>query len=418
MTEHTDEFKNLLIRTPNKILSNGIIFISVFISLILILAYIVKYPDVIEGRVTLTTRVPPLQVVAKSTGNIIMFVDDRDSVEKNQVLAVIENEANEQDIFDLYDFVKNNSFDEISSTKISEGQYGSVQNVLQETVSILTEIKRFEKDLFNQEKVVRLKGEVVILSSSLNDLQTQKQLYSEELEIIERKFKLNKILFDSSVISKFDLDAHHLELLRSKQKVINLNNTIDNTKRLIYSQKDRIIDFKKNNEDWIYEKKKQYSNQLALLENVLDTWMETYVLRSPYKGVISFSQIWTSGQFVSINESVFRIIPNNNELIGKAFVSTVNAANLNSTNDTKIELDDYPMEEYGLVNGKIESISLLPNDGFYILQLQVPNDLSTNNFPEGLKFKNEMSGRVFIVTKKKRLITRFYEKLGIFNKFQ
>lgn len=100
--ETRGDIQEVLGNIPSWLLNWGITIVSVFILFILIGANIIKYPDVISVPMTLTGRIPSLEVVAKTNGKLeYIYVSDKQHVQSGDILAIIENDANTNDVIYL-----------------------------------------------------------------------------------------------------------------------------------------------------------------------------------------------------------------------------------------------------------------------------------------------------------------------------
>ena len=73
-----------------------------------------------------------------------------------------------------------------------------------------------------------------------------------------------------------------------------------------------------------------------------------------------------------------------------------------------IKIENYPDNEYGVLNGLVEKISLIPNtDGFYLIDVELSQTLITS-YNKKIDFKQEMRGTAEIITEDLRLIERFF----------
>jgi HlyD family secretion protein len=63
--------------------------------------------------------------------------------------------------------------------------------------------------------------------------------------------------------------------------------------------------------------------------------------------------------------------------------------------------------EYGFIRATVKSISLMPNNENYVVEVDMPQDLKTN-YDVTLKFSQEMKGSAEIITEDLRLIQRFF----------
>ena len=76
---------------------------------------------------------------------------------------------------------------------------------------------------------------------------------------------------------------------------------------------------------------------------------------------------------------------------------------------------NYPDREFGVLKGKVKSISLTPDqDGNLLLDISLPKGLTTS-YKKEIQFQQEMSGNADIITEDLRLIERLlYQFRSIF----
>ena len=66
--------------------------------------------------------------------------------------------------------------------------------------------------------------------------------------------------------------------------------------------------------------------------------------------------------------------------------------------------------EYGLVRGKVTNVSLVPEDNFYMVEIDFPNGLVTN-YGNDLTMQNQLVGKAEIITEDLKLIQRVFNPL-------
>jgi HlyD family secretion protein len=138
-------------------------------------------------------------------------------------------------------------------------------------------------------------------------------------------------------------------------------------------------------------------------------WEQTFVLKAPKDGVVSFSRFWSEDQNVTEGDVVLSVVPENpGNLIGKMDLSIRRSGKVETGHAVHIKVDNYPYMEYGLVEGTIQSISLVPTDQYYAVEIALPEELQTN-YGRSLEFDQEMSGMAEIITEERRLITRIID---------
>ena len=121
---------------------------------------------------------------------------------------------------------------------------------------------------------------------------------------------------------------------------------------------------------------------------------------------------WNKNQTVKNGDLIFTVIPTKgNSFIGKIKAPAQNSGKIKTNQKVQIKLLNYPSDEFGELNGKIKSISLIPNEeGFYLIDVDLPQDLKTT-YGKNISFRQEMKGTAAIVTKDLRLIERFFHQL-------
>ena len=72
-----------------------------------------------------------------------------------------------------------------------------------------------------------------------------------------------------------------------------------------------------------------------------------------------------------------------------------------------IYLKNYPYQEFGVLPGRVRSISLVPQDNRYAIEITLPAGLMTS-YRKQLDFRQEMQGSAEIVTEDLRLLERIF----------
>ena len=97
----SDEVQEIMGTPPKWIIRWGIVIIFLVVLVLLAGSFFYKYPDLIQARVTIVSENPPISVVARSDGKLDkIFVLDKQKVESNTILGIIENPANFVDAYE------------------------------------------------------------------------------------------------------------------------------------------------------------------------------------------------------------------------------------------------------------------------------------------------------------------------------
>lgn len=133
------------------------------------------------------------------------------------------------------------------------------------------------------------------------------------------------------------------------------------------------------------------------------------VLVAPYGGRVAFVGIAQKGYFLKANQEVFRIIPENELFFGTIKVSQNQINKIKEGQSVLVKLDNYPVEEYGVIKGKISYVADEPsNDGFFAIQVAFKK---SDDLKNPIRLKAWMIGSAEIITKDVSLSRRFYNLL-------
>lgn len=82
-----------------------------------------------------------------------------------------------------------------------------------------------------------------------------------------------------------------------------------------------------------------------------------------------------------------------------------------------IRLSNYPDSEFGVIEGKLKTISLTPDkEGNLLLDIELPNGQQTS-YKKQINFQQEMTGTADIITEDLRLLERLlYQYRDIFRR--
>ena len=137
-------------------------------------------------------------------------------------------------------------------------------------------------------------------------------------------------------------------------------------------------------DDFNEKDKINYSSQtIQLLEQLrksLKQWEQAYLLISSTDGVVSYQQFWGENQFIKAGDATVSIIPKDKmAVVGRMQVPSTNSGKIAQGQKVLIKLDNFRYQEYGIVEGKVQNISLTPDEkGNYYVDIILPNGLKTS----------------------------------------
>jgi multidrug resistance efflux pump len=413
----SEEVQEILSFVPNWMIRWGNSLFLLLIIMLLFISWFIKYPDIINADVIITTEIPPQKEYARVTGKIdTLFVKDTQHVIENETLAVIENTANYSDVFFLKSIVDTIKVQKKSFIfpidKLPILFLGDIEtNFALFENNYIQYILNKELNPFSNEAIAN-KITNSELNRRLNNLQSQKLLNKRELEFKLKDLKRSKSLFDKGVISEKEYETKQLEYLQGERNYKNMVSSISQLRESISNSKKT----SKGTEI------SRIREEMTLLKNVIQSfnqlkksikdWEMRYVLSSRMNGKVSLLNYWSENQTVNQGDLVFTIIPSNNSIfIAKLKTPAQNLGKVKIGQIVNIKLQNYPDYEFGVLKGTVNTISEISNkDGFYMIDVSLPKKLITS-YNKKIDFKQEMRGTAEIITEDLRLIERFFYQL-------
>ena len=429
MPEHNDielrseEVQDILTRVPHWMIRWGNIVVLVVLFSMMFGAYFINYPDIVTTQVIITTQNPPEKLVARASGKIAeILVADRTEVKPKTALAIIENTANYIDVFRLKKCVDSISLNKgqfnFPFENFSALQLGEIQNAftLFEKDYIAYDLNR-DLQPYSVEKTAQ--GlETNQLKERLLLTQQQNQISQNELQLKKQELERFKKLYDKGVIATQEWESKNLDFLQSEKNVRNISTQLS-------QMRSSINDLKRNSGNTVINESRDKINLLrnalqsfTQLKKAINDWEMLYVLQSSIKGQVSFMQIWVENQTITSGEQVFIIVPTDSKnYIAKLKAPAQNSGKIKVNQDVNIRLANYPDREFGIIKGKIKSISLTPDkEGNLLIDVSLPNGIATS-YDKKIVFHQEMSGTADIITEDLRLIERLlYQFRDVFRR--
>jgi len=293
----SEEVQEVMGQIPAWIVRWGITILFIVVLALLVGSYFFTYPDMVETEMTLTSREPVVEVVARSSGKISeLYVSNGQEVKSGAPLAVIENTAKTDDVFRL-------------------------------------------KKLLAR--------------------------YKEEPE------RLNYYLLQDMWLLG-DIQSAYMSL----------------------ASKDISA--------------RDYRASVGQLLASIHSWEMAYCLMAPAEGKVQLLLQEAPNQYLSSGNIFARIVPKEGESwMGRALLPLQRSGKVKVGQRVIVRFTNFPDQEFGIVNGRLSSVSLVPSEDNYMIEIVFPDGLITN-YGKSLPVFYEMKATAEIVTDDSRLIERFF----------
>ncbi|MBL3657011.1 HlyD family secretion protein [Fulvivirga sediminis] len=414
----SEEVQEILSDIPHWLIRWGITVIFVVLGVIIISSWFIKYPDTASARLIFTSETPPVHLVSMSAGKLLLQTADKQKVEENTILGVIENPASYKDVMSLEQHLKdmkseiyNYSFIGKSAELDQSLNVGSLQNIYFSFTSAVEDAKRFSSISFYKNQRLALSKRMKYYEELNDGLHAQIVLVENEIKIAESIYKDDSLLFKQRAGTKPEMNKSKSNYLASKRNKENLQSSIIQNSIQIAEIRSQIDELQLKEIQEIDKLKANVIVSYERLESELMAWKQQYLLISPMAGRVSFSKFWSDNQFVQTGEEVMTVIPLSEKVIGNVSMPILGSGKIKTGQRVNIKVDNYPSNEYGMIVGRVESIALVPRDDTYNIRISFPNGL-TSNYNQILAFRPEMQGTADIITEDKRLIERVFNQFS------
>ena len=381
----TEAVNELLTAVPKWIVRWGISIIFLIILLMLSLSFFIKYSDTLSAKTTITTTNPPVTLIAKTNGKISeLNVRNNQSVQKGAVLMVIENSVKYLDVNKVVRLMDTLQ----SQLKIGAPLEINVNDSLQMgslTPDFLAFLKSYNEYKL-QLKISPQEKEIAIINKELSAYQllqgkyeNQESMYRDELTLIEKDHNRYHKLFQHASISAKEYEDKKREHLSTKRtyegvKIANINN-----KLAIHNLQKTKLQL----ENQAYQENKKYEQALnqsmQALKSQIETWEQTYLIKAPIDGNVSLFNYWSIHQNLKQGDEILSIVPTEKQkVIAKLLLPVQNSGKVKVGQVVNIKLNNYVYQEYGTLSGHVKSISKMPQNETYAIEVSLTNNLTTS----------------------------------------
>lgn len=417
--EYSEQLREVLTKIPNWFFRWGTVLILLTVIVIFFFSWFIKYPDVVISEITITTQNQPIDIICKSDGVLKeIYVSENQAIEKNDIIGFVENEANHEDVLTLINFLKDNLSVTTEKAKFPKNiRLGVIQESYNEFLNAYSSywLNKVNKPI--EREIMILKKQNNNTKTLLNQLKRKKELFQKELELSDKDFVRDSMLHSKEFVSDRDIEIKQIEVLKKRREFQDVLNQISNSHISIAQIEQKILSLTNRNIILTNNNEQNVLLKLEELKGNVEGWKRSYLLQSPISGTISFNRFIEKNIFVKSDDNLFTIIPKNTGKIeGQAIMPIVRSGKVKKGQRINIKLNNFPYQEYGMLIGEIEGISLTPLNDNYIVKVILPNGLKTT-YGKELPFNQKMKGNAEIITEDLRLIERiFYQFRKLFKK--
>ncbi|MCL2073014.1 MAG: HlyD family efflux transporter periplasmic adaptor subunit [Marinilabiliaceae bacterium] len=418
----SDEVNEIMGKVPSSLVRYGITVIATVIIAIIVFSFFFRYPDIIYGNFFIQTANPPAFLLSRSSGKIqSLFVDDRDSVDKGELLAIIENPADFKQYQNLKQLIEINP-KPLNVTDVWDSLCGNSSRLGDMQMPFANYLKAIDDyQTFIELASYRKKRDDI--TRKIAELEAHKLLYEQQVSDAQTNYQLAKNsherhvqLLAGNFITKVEFEINHKEYLAQRMALTNSEISLSNLKLTILENEQQLTELFLSEKQSESERIANINQCFENLQSAVAEHENRYCLISPVAGQVAFSGIWKENQNVGQGQHVMTIVPfDKTQIICRINIPVHRAGKVRENQEVNLKFIDFPDKEYGIVVGKLHSLSTVP-DSVYVGTIFLPDTLVTS-YGKTLPFRQNMMGMAEIVTEDVRLAERLiYPLKAIYKK--
>nr|WP_289119675.1 HlyD family secretion protein [uncultured Bacteroides sp.] len=341
---------------PDWLIHTGSYIVYGLVALLVAGAALFQYPDTVKKHIRIDDTGSVEWITANRAGMIErFFVENRSQVKENDTLGILKNTASLKDVKRFCQVLTN-----------VEEYYRTMD---------IGYLQDYPFDLIMGEMTPAYEQFTQAVRACLMyrefDLYPQKKKYlDKELEILARSGK-----------------ADELDLLKIKREMFDLE--IDH--KMEMAQHHRALEI-------------AYEN----MTNSLRTWDSNNLLKSRNKGTVIWGRSWSMNRKINEGDTLCTVVSQKKgNPVGHIRLSENEVSEITAGDKVDIALNKYPAHTYGTLSGKITSISFVPYNKSYAVEVEFPDGMITT---KGKKpdYEIGMSGQAEIITSSRSVLDRIF----------
>jgi multidrug resistance efflux pump len=406
---------------PSWILRWGITASFLFLAIIIVVSGFIKYPEVILANAEISTINPPVHLLARVDGKLErILVKEGDPVFQGDVLAYMESPVTMEDVISLDIYL--NFMDSIvshlippypePSTFSDKLKLGELQHSYSEV--LINYNKLFNYHLLNfKELELKSKQEEYENEIKYQGLLLEKsKILTQQLDLAYLDFLRDSVLYADGVIPEKEFArSRHQNDLQYRSLITDLNMGIAVSQSTSAKLQREIENIIIQDKELQLQLKLQLQQNIGLLRAAINVWEQNFLLTSPIDGMVSFTEFWNENQNVSAGKVVVSVVPDDDVLVRTRIQFPVlNSGKVKAGQRVNIKLENYPYQEFGMVVGKMGTISKVPNGSYYSADVILVDGLLTS-YGDRLPLVQQGTGKAEILTEEVSLLMRFFNPL-------
>jgi HlyD family secretion protein len=404
--------QDLLAAAPGWMIRWGGTVVLAIILGLLVLAWIIRYPDIVTGQALLTTPQEPAYVYAKTGGNIRrLYVRDNQLVREGQLLAEVSSTVQKPQIDVLHQQLRRvEAFlarpAGTLSLSVGPESFGDVQASYNRLVEYVNNLNQLHTSYYAS-TVARLEHNLRKYSE-LDVIYHQKLLIARrELTNAELRQAAQRRLFEEKAIAQLDLLEKESLYNQKRNEVESMRQAIVQNQLALTEQRKQLAELQFNQREAIRKLRASIRFEAKVIEAYIHNWRLSNAVTAPARGKVVFLEQFSEGFYAKTDKPFLAIVPADHRIIAKVKVPSARYGKIAAGQKVRLTIDNYPYQEYGFVFGRVRRKSYIPVEKNYELLVELPPNMRTS-YGRSIEYKPSMTATADVIVEDQRLLEKLF----------
>ncbi|WP_036382871.1 hypothetical protein [Muricauda sp. MAR_2010_75] len=413
LIDRSDEVNQILGKPPNWIIKWGITIVFIVLMFLIILINLISYKETINSPVELNIS-KSISYLRKKTNEKIehILVKNGQFVKEGEILAVMENNANNKDI----ELIQNKLNSILDSGFLN---HYSVQTQFPLNVRLggmntpyrdfVSKYQQYLEASFMSPKKTLINERIKRSRTRLAFLKNKRLIIEEEKTQVAKSYYLEQkksLITNHGRIHEFEQAL--TKYLERKNRTDNIKDSIS----LLEMEIDFMNDFILPETTPTFLPKKGLYSSLFELKSKIEEWESKYTVKSPISGKVLYSYPQAVFNDQSINDTIFVIIPNElKSLEAQLRAKSNHLKEVKENSLILLKFQQHPFKHLDEVRAKISSIEKYTHNEETNCKLSFDSNVVALMFDEKFDLKENIVGEGTIVIRETNLWDNLFSQI-------
>lgn len=376
--------------------------------------YWIKYPDVVEAQIKVSTIDPPAKLAVKNTAFLAhLLVEEGDTVDRGQVLAVFSTQADYIDVMALSDqlMVVNGESDSslLAFRPHKDLLLGELQPYLDDFVATQETFRMLRSGSMERLSSRQKRGRIALLEAEIAGYEEAKRTIDDQIELDDKLFQNDKKRYEKGEISIDALRRQQNTILALKRERASAESAIKSRQYELDLLNSQLSTLRRDTELGRETASEDLKASFRQLRNQVQEWERNFMLISPIRGQVVFTDQSLQEQgFFDLGTELMMVLPiGPQDVAGRISLKLKGSGKVKEGQRVVVKFDSYPFHEFGAVTGRVVDKGPVPINGAIPVEVAFPRGLRTTK-NRTIDVAQEMTGTAEIITEDKRLIERIF----------